>query len=56
MTQDWQDVALEQAGNHVKWLIETIEPLLIDNFIHGFKHGREHAATEQAGTQEKVEN
>jgi len=29
----------ELAKNHVGWYLESIRPLLIDNFIHGYKHG-----------------
>jgi hypothetical protein len=29
------------AKRHVKWFLRTIEPLLIEEFKHGYKHGRE---------------
>ena len=28
------------AEDHVDWYIKSVRPLLIDNFIHGFKHGK----------------
>lgn len=37
-----QDAAIaEKAANHVDWLLGTLRPLLIDQFLHGFKHGLE---------------
>ena len=27
------------AENHVDWFLKTIRPLLIEHFIHGYKHG-----------------
>ncbi len=29
------------AEKHVDWFLGTIRPLLIDRFIHGYKHGLE---------------
>jgi len=29
------------AEAHVDWLLKTIRPLLISQFLHGYKHGRE---------------
>lgn len=31
----------QMAEAHVDWLLKTIRPLLISQFIHGYKHGRE---------------
>ena len=31
------------AEAHVDWLIKTIRPLLISQFIYGYKHGRQDA-------------
>lgn len=31
------------AEQHVEWFLRTIRPLLIDHFIHGYKHGKEDA-------------
>lgn len=28
------------AEKHVNWYLKSIKPLLIDNFIHGYKHGK----------------
>lgn len=27
------------AEKHIKWFLNIIKPLLIENFIHGYKHG-----------------
>lgn len=35
------DKAESLAHQHVNWFLVTIKPLLIDHFIHGFKHGKE---------------
>lgn len=29
------------AEEHVDWFLETIRPLLITHFEHGYKHGKE---------------
>ena len=29
------------AEAHIDWFLNAIRPLLIDNFIHGYKHGKE---------------
>lgn len=29
------------AEEHVNWFLETIKPLLITHFVHGYKHGME---------------
>ena len=31
------------AEAHVDWYLESIRALLIDHFVHGYKHGREDA-------------
>ncbi len=31
------------AEAHMDWLLKTIRPLLISQFIHGYKHGRQDA-------------
>ncbi len=31
------------AEAHVDWLLKTIRPLLISQFVHGYKHGRQDA-------------
>jgi hypothetical protein len=28
------------AEDHVDWFLKTIRPLLIEQFLHGYKHGR----------------
>ena len=28
------------ATAHVEWFLSAIKPLLIDNFVHGYKHGK----------------
>lgn len=32
----------ELASEHVDWFLKILRPLLIEHFIHGYKHGREH--------------
>ena len=32
---------LDMAEKHVDWFLKTIRPLLIEHFIHGWKHGKE---------------
>ena len=32
---------MQLAVDHVDWFLNTIRPLLITNFIHGYKHGLE---------------
>jgi hypothetical protein len=29
------------ASDHIDWFLKAIRPLLIDNFVHGYKHGHE---------------
>ena len=29
------------AEDHVDWLLKIIRPLLIAEFVHGYKHGQE---------------
>lgn len=29
------------AEQHVDWLLKLLRPLLIEEFVHGYKHGRE---------------
>jgi hypothetical protein len=31
----------ELAEQHVDWLLEILRPLMITEFLHGFKHGVE---------------
>jgi hypothetical protein len=33
--------AEDLAIAHVEWFLNAISPLLIDHFIHGYKHGQE---------------
>lgn len=39
------------AENHVSWLLDTFikvaRPLMIEEFIHGHKHGRQDEVSEQ---------
>jgi hypothetical protein len=28
------------AEDHVDWFLEILRPLLIEHFVHGYKHGR----------------
>ena len=35
------EIGKELAKEHVNWFLETIRPLLIEHFEHGFKHGVE---------------
>ena len=30
----------ELAEDHVSWFFKVIKPLLIEHFVHGYKHGR----------------
>ena len=39
--KEQQDRAKQLAENHVDWLIDIIRPLLMTEFIHGFRHGFE---------------
>ena len=36
-----QDNAQKLAEDHVDWLLEIMRPLLVEEFIHGYKHGQE---------------
>ena len=38
-----KDRAKELAMNHVDWLLNIMRPLLITEFLHGFRHGFEQA-------------
>lgn len=29
----------DMAADHVDWFLDTIRPLLITHFVHGYKHG-----------------
>jgi len=31
------------AKQHVNWFLDTLRPLLIDHFVHGYKHGIDEA-------------
>ena len=33
----------ELASAHVDWYLDSIRSLLVDHFVHGYKHGREDA-------------
>ena len=35
------DIAEKLAKDHVDWFLRAVGPLLIMNFIHGYKHGKE---------------
>ena len=35
------DIAEKLAKDHVDWFLDAVRPLLIMNFIHGYKHGKE---------------
>ena len=39
--KEQQERARELANNHVDWLLDIMRPLLIAEFIHGFRHGWE---------------
>ena len=39
MEKDKKDIAQDIAEAHVNWFLEIIRPLLIEHFVHGFKHG-----------------
>jgi hypothetical protein len=38
MTQ-WDEKAKNLAESHVDWFLKAIRPLLVEHFIHGYKHG-----------------
>jgi len=38
---DQLDIAEKLAKDHVDWFLRAVRPLLIMNFIHGYKHGKE---------------
>jgi hypothetical protein len=33
--------AQDLAKEHVDWFLETLRPLLMTHFLHGYKHGQE---------------
>jgi DNA transposition AAA+ family ATPase len=35
------------AESHVDWFLAAVRPLLIDNFVHGYKHGFESVSNEK---------
>lgn len=35
----WEEKARMLAKDHVGWFLDTIEPLLEEFFVHGYKHG-----------------
>ena len=37
----------QMAEAHVDWLLKIIRPLLISQFVHGYKHGRQDAGRNQ---------
>lgn len=37
----WFKRANISGEEHVKWLLDLLRPLLIDHFVHGYKHGVE---------------
>ena len=39
--------AKKLAEAHVNWLLETLKPILISQFVHGYKHGMEKANLEE---------
>ena len=41
-----EDDARINAIKHVEWFLAALRPLLIDHFVHGYKHGREDMAEE----------
>ena len=43
MTYD-KDKVRKTAEDHVDWILETVRPLMITEFEHGYKHGWEDRA------------
>ena len=39
--KEQQERSKELAENHVDWLLNIMRPLLITEFLHGFRHGWE---------------
>lgn len=37
--EDAKNIAIQLANEHVTWFLDTLRPLLISHFIHGYKHG-----------------
>lgn len=37
------------AEMHVDWWLKSVRPILIDNFVHGIKHGYEEAEAQIQG-------
>jgi hypothetical protein len=35
----WDKIAKNLAEGHVDWFLKTVRPLMIEHFIHGYKHG-----------------
>lgn len=38
---EYKDKADMLAENHVNWLLDTLRPLMIEEFRHGYRHGWE---------------
>ena len=37
------------AEEHVDWFLKTVRPLLITEFLHGYKHGRSESKENKPG-------
>ena len=52
--KDWKEAAKKTAEDHVTWYLDSIKPLLIANFIHGFKHGVEYEKDARCNDEKKM--
>ena len=43
------------AQAHVDWILRVIRPLMIEEFIHGYKHGAEDAAVNAERVRKEIE-
>ena len=43
----FKDRAVKLAIDHVEWFFEHVRPLMITEFIHGYRHGWEDAKNEE---------
>ena len=46
MADEIKDDPQYLAEQHVDWFLEIIRPLLISEFLHGYKHGQEKVSGE----------
>ena len=50
------DEKVRLAQDHVDWLLETLRPLMVEEFLHGYKHGEKDVEDGKNGDQISPKN